>query len=270
MEKSSEEKKDSVFILSLMRFIIFLIMVTAYFLTAAPFLVAYSVFPYRTRKIFNIILSTYSRSLLKILNFRVKIKGAPFVREMNGVLRVGNHLSYLDVLILAAFYPGCFVTSVEMKKTPFLGQICMLTGCLFVERRNKSNLRNEIKDITNGLKNKLNVFVFPEATSTDGSSVIRFRRALFQAAVDAETKVLPYTINYEKLNGHPVNVHNRDQLCWYGGMTFFDHFWNVLGLKSVEMSIEFHPLVSTHKETDITELANACHKQVEQAFHPYN
>ena len=114
-------------------------------------------------------------------------------------LIVCNHLSYLDVLIISQFIPCSFVTSKEMKRTPFLGQLCSLGGCLFVDRQNRNNLSGEVQELTTALKNGLNVTIFPEATSTNGQCVIRFRRPLFQAAINSKSKVLPIVLNYQIL-----------------------------------------------------------------------
>ncbi len=125
-------------------------------------------------------------------------------------LIVSNHLSYVDIFVLGSRVPGCFVTSVEIKETPFLGQVTSLAGCLFVERRNKINIHQEIKDLTQGLKNGLNIFIFPEATSTNGETVIRFRRPLLNSAIDAKKKILPLVLNYRKIDENPIGLHNRD------------------------------------------------------------
>ena len=29
----------------------------------------------------------------------------------------------------------------------------------------------------------------------------------------------------------------RDEVCWYGDMLFFPHFWNVLGMKKINVLI---------------------------------
>jgi 1-acyl-sn-glycerol-3-phosphate acyltransferase len=83
-----------------------------------------------------------------------------------------------------------------MKNTFFLGQICKFASCLFVERRSRGNLDQEIKEITDALNYGHNVLIFPEGTSTNGDEVLRFKRPLFNAAIFSSKKVLPATLNY--------------------------------------------------------------------------
>lgn len=206
--------------------------------------------------------------MLKLMGIEVETKDLERT-EKRGKLLVGNHMSYIDVLFTAAINPGCFVTSVEMKKTPFLGQICQLGGCVFVERRNKKNLKNEIREITESLKNGLDVYVFPEATSTNGDEVIRFRRPLFNAAIEAGVEILPLTINYNKLNDIEVNEGNRDYICWYGDMTFFDHLWNLFAIRRIDVSVDFHPRIEQTPSIEALELAEKSHDLVKSSFRPF-
>lgn len=183
-------------------------------------------------------------------------------------LVVGNHLSYLDILILAGHMRLCFVTSVEMKETPFLGHITFFGGCLYVERRSKENLSAEIKEITRALQEGHNVVVFPEATSTNGEAVLRFRSPLFQSAIDAGAPVLPIAINYTKIDGAPVTLRNRDRVCWYGDMTFHGHFTDIITAKSIEVQVDCSPLMFPAPDQTSKDLALLAHQEVATMYRP--
>lgn len=109
------------------------------------------------RKNLVIIVSTTSRFLLKVLNIVVEYKIPNTFINNDNYLIVSNHLSYLDVIILAAKFPSCFVTSTDVKKTPFLGHLTRLAGCLFVDRNNRKNLKLEIVEIRTALSEGMNV-----------------------------------------------------------------------------------------------------------------
>lgn len=183
-------------------------------------------------------------------------------------LYVGNHLSYMDILVLSSIIPSCFVTSKEIQKTPLLGQITRMAGCLFIERRNKLNLLNEIAELRDAMRLGLRVTVYPEATSTNGEQILRFRRPLFGAAIEAPAPVVPFCLNYRKVDGKPLDLSNRDTVFWYGDMPFASHLWNLAGqLKGVEVDLHFlKPLPMTI--TDSTEMAAAAQAAVEAVFLP--
>lgn len=176
--------------------------------------------------------------MLKVLNIKVDYK-VPYGFNPNAnYLIVANHLSYLDVIILAAKFPSCFVTSKEVKETPFIGQLSSLAGCLFVDRKNKQFIKDEIFELRTALTDGMNVIVFPEATSTNGEEILRFRRPLFEASIATQKQILPITINYQKIAKQDISRLNRDIVCWYGEMTFFDHFLKVLNQR--EILVEIH------------------------------
>jgi 1-acyl-sn-glycerol-3-phosphate acyltransferase len=212
------------------------------------------------------LISWYARLGLWILGIQVKITGADFPSRKG--LIVCNHLSYTDVLVLGAHYPSSFVTSIEIKQTPFLGSLVTAAGCLFVERRNKDNLANEVQEITEALRRGFTVTIFPEATSTNGESVLRFRRPLYNASIMSQTPVRPMCINYRAMDGVPVTLQNRDHIFWYGDMGFVSHLWDLAQYNRID--VEIHVLEEIRPEPDTTadSLALLSHTKVAAVFAP--
>lgn len=181
-------------------------------------------------------------------------------------LYVSNHLSYVDVLIMAAQKPSCFVTSQEIRKVPVLGWLCETGGCLFVERRSRDNLKNEIGELTHALSIGLSVVIFPEATSTNGDEVIRFRQPLYTAAIESGRSVQPMCMNYLFLGSDEVTLKNRDLICWYGDMSFAPHLWKLLGFGSVTAELTYLQEMPTTPESQVKELSETSHKMVSETF----
>lgn len=220
------------------KFVAFVFVVSSFIVMSLPFFPFLILFKSFIRKQLLSIVSVTSRIMLKVLNIKVDYKVSCKFNSDSNFLIVSNHLSYLDVIILAAKFPSCFVTSKEVKASLFLGQLSSLAGCLFVDRKNKQNLKEEIIELRTALTYGLNVIVFPEATSTNGEEILRFRRPLFEAAIATQKQILPITINYQTIESQRIDRLNRDIVCWYGEMTFFDHFMKVLEQK--EINVEIH------------------------------
>lgn len=214
----------------------FIIIVISYFITTIPLFVLLKIWPWETRKLLNAILKFYTQKVLKLLGVKVNETDFNYDKNENYYI-ICNHLSYIDILVIYSKIPSCFVTSIEVKNTPFLGQLTQLAGCLFVERRDRSNIGQEVLELSNGLKNGLNVVVFPEATSTNGESVLPFKRTLFKAALSTKTKILPLVLNYTKVNDEEVNTFNKDKIFWYSDMKFFPHLIELFNLKSIEVKL---------------------------------
>lgn len=185
------------------------------------------------------LLSAYCKLGLKLLGVNVNFVSGESGVDLNkqNFLVVCNHLSYVDVLVMSSLFRALFVTSVEVQKTPVLGQLSELAGSLFVERRNRDKTHLEVGGIAQALADGMNVVVFPEATSSSGESVLPFKASMFNAAVQSGVEVLPMCLGLAKVNNDALTPETRDSVCYYGDMGFFSHFIRLLKLKNVEMNL---------------------------------
>ena len=53
------------------------------------------------------------------------------------------------------------------------------------------------------------------------------------------------TLTYRGINHQPLANANRDRVYWYGDMEFLNHFWDLLALRSIEVSVKIHPRIET-------------------------
>lgn len=180
----------------------------------------------------------------------------------NGELQVSNHLSYLDILAISSVEPALFVTSREIREVFFLGTLTSLGGCFFVERRKHLRtpqiLQSEISEITEKLGQRFNVFLFPEGTSGDGSSVLPFKAHFFQLAIDAGIKIKPATISYRGPN--------KDLAPWYGKMPFPDHLYSVCREKSFQVEFQLLPPIDGKDYSCKFSLAGDVQKMIKDAY----
>lgn len=185
-----------------------------YFITALPFYPLLLVFPYFTKKyLLAPLLRLYSFLIIKAFNIKIQTQQLPKIK--NGSIIVSNHLGYLDLFIISSFYKGSFVSTMEIKELPFIGILTTLAGCIFIERRSRENLRHEISIVREHLKNKINVIFFPEAKSTDGTSVLAFKKAFFRPAIEEKSNILALCINYVSVDGETLNANNKKNVLWY-------------------------------------------------------
>jgi lyso-ornithine lipid O-acyltransferase len=233
---------------------------STFFIISIPFVLMMDRNPFKIRKIVSKIVQKTCWTINKIFNINITVTGQKHhLTNDENYFIISNHLSYLDVFIFCSVAPASYVTSIEMKNTPILGQASQAAACLFTERRNRNNADGEIKQIIDGLQNKLNVFVFPEATSTNGEQVIMFRKGMFSAPIAAKKEILPLTINYKVLSGSEVSLKNRDDVFWYGDQTFFPHFIKYILEDHVDVEITVHDPVMPEADHCPMELANHCH-----------
>ena len=198
-------------------------------------------------------LARYCRKMLKILGIR--FREPPPTEMLDPGLIICNHLSYVDVFVLAATTPSLFVTSVEVRNQSWIGTICKIAGCLFVERRSRKDLQSEIRAIDWALTLGTSVVVFPEATSTSGETVLPFKAALYQAAIDARVPIHHFFIKYE-----------QPEIAYYGDMTMEAHLKRLISLEEIPVTVKF---VGTFEEPHPPlrhEIAQKSYQLVQNAY----
>ena len=245
---------------------LFCVMVLSYFIVTPVFLLTYTVLPKLSRICITQILKFYSQLCLKL--FALEVDDKVYAELNENYFIVCNHLSYLDIMIIASKIPAMFVTSMSIKRTPFLGQICTLGGCLFVNRSSRNNRQHELEELEEALRQGFSVTVFPEATSTNGERIKQFKMALYESAIKTSTPILPLCLNYYAHDYQMVTTKNRDNIFWYGDMSFFPHFWKMLKSKKIHARLYQAPIMRCSSYDSKKEVADKSRELVSEFYRP--
>ncbi|MEU9205569.1 lysophospholipid acyltransferase family protein [Streptomyces sp. NPDC048332] len=140
----------------------------------------------------------WAYGVVRAFGVRVRVVGRPDTRRGGpGVLVVANHVSWLDIPLIAAVCPGRMLAKSDIRNWPLLGPLASLGGTLFVERERLRALPATVHALATALRGGARVVVFPQGSTWCGrGSGGRFRPAAFQAAIDAEAAVQPVRIRY--------------------------------------------------------------------------
>jgi len=183
----------------------------------------------------------FARCLTGILGIRVRVTGAvEEARGLRGALLAPNHLSYIDGFAMAATFPLIFVSKSDLRSWPVIGWMTRLSGTIFIDRGRRNHLVDSVREMAAALAQGANVLFFPEGTSTNGETLLPFKSTFFDAPVEAGASVVPVSIVYQDVDGAPFSRANRDRVCWYGEMTFWDHFVSLLRSRWVDVTLEIH------------------------------
>ncbi|MGU3434194.1 lysophospholipid acyltransferase family protein [Actinomycetes bacterium M1A6_2h] len=163
-----------------------------------PLLMAARFLPVRARRA---VAATGARALLFAVGIRLDAPSASLsnsrpVAESRGTLIVANHVSWTDILVLAALFPARFVARGDILQWPVLGTIARLVRVVPIDRSSLRSLPGTVDTVTQLLREGSTVVVFPEGTTWCGTAFGSFRPAMFQAAIDADAQVLPVAISY--------------------------------------------------------------------------
>jgi len=180
----------------------------------------------QTRPISPYVTQVFFRACLGVMNIRVEIAGAPM--DLPGAV-VGNHASWLDILVLNARHRVFFVSKSEVAGWPVIGFLARLSGTLFI-RRDAREARAQTAALETRLAAGQTLLFFPEGTSTDGLRVLPFKATLFQAffapALGRAVHIQPVSVIYEAPEGADPAFYG-----WFGAMEFAPHFAAVLAAR---------------------------------------
>lgn len=181
----------------------------------------------------------YHRRVARLLNIRINVSGP---RPQKGpAFVISNHVSWLDIVVLSAIAPVSFVAKQEVARWPFFGLLARLQRTVFVDRDRRHNTGKERDTISARLKESGMIVLFPEGTSGDGRSVLRFRSSYFGAVHDPDIPVVPVTLAYTQSWGLPLTPRDLPRYAWYGDMDLPAHLWNAVAQGPLTVEVIFHP-----------------------------
>jgi 1-acyl-sn-glycerol-3-phosphate acyltransferase len=198
------------------------------------------------------IIQAWMKRTARTLGLRVTVVGEPVPGP---VLTVANHVSWLDIVALNSVRPMSFLSKDNVRKWPLIGRLSAVTGTLFLRRGSLLGLNRTMDEIVDRLHQGKHVTLFPEGTTTDGSRVLPFHRALFRSAHRAQVPVQPVAIRYVRNGG-------RDHAApFVGDDGFVTHLLRILAVGTTEVRLYFCRPV-TESTGDSRTLARYVHDQV--------
>ncbi|MFI7498484.1 lysophospholipid acyltransferase family protein [Streptomyces sp. NPDC049687] len=192
----------------------------------------------------------WSRWIVRAAGVRIHLTGA--AAPTGGLLLVANHISWLDVPLLAAVRPARMLAKAEIRQWPVAGALAARGGVLFIDRDRLRALPATVARLTGALRDGQAVAVFPEGSTWCGRAQGRFRRAAFQAALDAGVPVQPVRIRYRLTGGAATTAP-----AFVGDDSLLASVWRVVAARGLTAEVEVPPPLGTEHHTDRRTLARA-------------
>ncbi len=176
--------------------------------------------------------------IVQLLGIDVEVHGeVPQPEPGRGLLYVSNHISWVDIPLIGGLTQLNFLSKAEVRGWPLIGKLAEGTGTLFIQR-GSGDAGRVAKAIADYLDEGRSVLFFPEGTTSDGSSVGRFHKRLFQAGQHTAVQMCPIAIHYcvPASGDNPVAFIDDDE--------FTHHLWRVLRHRKIQARVQFLPLRS--------------------------
>jgi 1-acyl-sn-glycerol-3-phosphate acyltransferase len=174
-------------------------------------------------------------------------------------LIVANHLSYIDIILLAAQRPCVFVSKSEVQSWPIFGQCARLGGTLFVDRKHRSDVAGVAEQMRAALDEGVLVVLFPEGTSSGGASVLPFKSSLLEPALHVAHPVTAVAIAYGLTEGSVAN-----EICYWRDMTLLPHLLSLWCKSLIFASLRCG--VARQRQGDRKSLARELHDEVSALY----
>lgn len=183
-------------------------------------------------------------------------------RSSAPLMLVANHVSWLDVYAINAVLPARFVAKSEIRDWPLMGWFSEKAGTVFVRRTHRRDTVHVSEELTRMMLAGDAVAIFPEATTSDGTTVLNFHSSLLQPAVLAGAVLHPIAIRYVRVDGTRCQ-----EAAYFGVKTLWESLTQVAGLPEIRAELVFlDPFDSAGRHR--RELARDAHAVILRSLFP--
>jgi len=186
------------------------------------------------------LLGWWSAKLLRILNISPRVEGKRPRSHERGAMIAANHVSWLDIFVVASVHPTRFIAKSEIRQWGLMGWIADRAGTLFIRRDQLRDTARINAVVHDALAGGDCVGLFPEGITTEGDELRKFHSALFEPAVANQAHVHPVAIRYERSDGDLCR-----EASFRGERTFFESLSLIIGEPAIVARIGFAPTVET-------------------------
>lgn len=125
----------------------------------------------------------------------VNVTGTPLKCD---VLYIANHVSWLDILVLAGKTGSAFVAKADMAPWPVIGWLATLNNSVYVAREQRLDVHAQALAVKAALETGQPLTLFPEGTTGDGRELLAFRSSLVASVTPPPQgiSIQPVAIDY--------------------------------------------------------------------------
>jgi len=193
----------------------------------------------------------------RICGADVRVEGVP---AKAGDLLIANHVSWLDIMVLAGATGCAFISKAEIRGHPFLRWVADQNHTIYVDRAERRAIHDQAKSILGGLTRDQPLALFPEGTVGDGGTLLPFKPSLLSAVAPPPAGV--------SLRAVAIDYHGLAHvLGWAPGEHGLDNALRILGRKG-RLPVTVRLLGSLAPSPDRKIIARAAHDAIAHALAP--
>ncbi len=174
-------------------------------------------------------------------------------------LLISNHVSWLDIPAIAWAAGSAFVGHSGLASITLLRHLCAMNDTVFVARHDRASVANQIEQVREAIADTGALTIFPEGTTSDGTSLLPFKSALLSAAypLPEGTAVQPVLLEYA----------DAPDIAWVGDEHGLDNFKRILArLRRVKLTVHFLPELQGEQLADRKAMTAAAQAAIQAAL----
>lgn len=245
-------------LVSWVRFALCLILMV--YIVLSSYLFPPAIMPVRVwRRIFH---KPWSRAMIWAIGAKFEVTGSigkDYIQP--NTMFIQNHVSWLDTLVMSSVYCTNYVGKVEMLKWGLLRNIIKAGGTVFIDRKNKRELVLANKKIAAVLMDGWAMGLFPEGTTSDGTTVLPFGASIFESAMIAKSKVVPVVIRYRHTDGTFAKEVTFSKKRW------MESVWSTLKLRGLVIKIDILEPVNAIDFPNRDALSKDMYEKISTLYH---
>lgn len=175
----------------------------------------------------------WGRGLCRIFGMRIEVEGTP---PCGAFFLVANHLSYLDIPLIATQVDAAFVAKSDLRHWPGLGAIFGAADTIFIDRSRKRDVVRVMQMVDKEIRKGLGVLLFPEGTSGKGDEILKFKPSILEFACVQKMPIHWVTLHYEAPQGE---LPAQRSVCWWGNEGFLPHYRRLVALPQFRAVLRF-------------------------------
>lgn len=189
----------------------------------------------KTREARAVWLNRFAARTVRRLGIEISAVGA--FPERGAV--IANHLGYMDIVAFAALHPCVFVAKAEMESWPMLGWITTMAGTVYVARGHGGSATKAQHGMKAAMDAGLPVVFFPEGTTSDGSTLLKFHTGLLAQAMSSGFPITAAHVRYSLGAGNARGFSVAKDMCYWGDAKMVPHVFRFLGLHGAKVEVRF-------------------------------
>jgi 1-acyl-sn-glycerol-3-phosphate acyltransferase len=133
------------------------------------------------------------RLVMVVSGCKKTILGVENIPADTPVMYAANHRSFYDIILAYATVPNqtAFISKMEIKKMPCVGQWMYFLNCLFMDRGDVKQNLGVILNAISLVKDGYSIYIAPEGTRNATDTLLEFKEGSMKIATKGKCPIIP-------------------------------------------------------------------------------